>query len=253
MNSDLNDAARGYETAQRLAVEGKHHEAIAAYTKTIACQPEHLKAICGRGLALQNLGRHHDAIEDFNQVLALNRTWSGAYVALYSRAVSRFPLGEFTAAIADCTEALRLQPDHVEARYLRGISFKAIELFDEALSDLQDVVGLDPQHANAHQASGMLYLLQGDNDAAVTSFSLCIEIAILSDTKTFEPLRFRGIALQHLGRHVEAILDFDRAIGQSRDANVYFRRAASYEALGEMERSEEDLNCGKIVLRQTHQ
>jgi serine/threonine-protein kinase len=177
----------------------------------------------------------------------------GAYVAYYSRALSRFSLGEFTAAIADCTEALRLQPDHVEARYLRGISFKAIERYDEALSDLRYVVGLDPQHTNAHQASGMLYLLQGDNDAAVTSFSHCIELAIQSGTETFELLRFRGIALQQLGHHAEAILDFDRAIGQSRDASVYFRRAASYEALGEMERSEEDLNCGKIILRQTHQ
>jgi tetratricopeptide (TPR) repeat protein len=253
MNPAMNNPTRSYEAAQRLAAEGKHRAAIEAYTTTIFCQPDHLKAICGRGLALQSLGQHQDAIEDFNRVLALDRTWVGAFVAFYSRALSRFSLGEVIAAIEDCTDALRLKPDYVEALYLRGLAFKAIERFDEALSDLQDVVGLDPQHVNAHHASGMLYFLQGDNDAAVTSFSLCIEIAIPPGTTTFESLRFRGIALQNVGRHAEAILDFDRAIEQSRDANIYFRRAASYEALGEMERSEEDLNCGKRILSQTHQ
>jgi len=44
------------------------------------------------------------------------------------------------AAIADCNEALRLEPDYRKARYRRGTTYAAQEKYEEAINDFQDLL-----------------------------------------------------------------------------------------------------------------
>ncbi|MCA9171065.1 MAG: tetratricopeptide repeat protein, partial [Planctomycetales bacterium] len=52
-----------------LAERGEHSDAIRAYTRALANQPQFMSALMNRGLAYMNLGRFDQAEEDFNVIL----------------------------------------------------------------------------------------------------------------------------------------------------------------------------------------
>jgi tetratricopeptide (TPR) repeat protein len=99
-----------YQAAQHLAADRRLAEALEEYTAALESEPTHLKAICGRGLALQSLGRHPEAIEEFDRSLVLKRDWAGAFIVHYARASSLYVQREFAESITACNEALLIDP-----------------------------------------------------------------------------------------------------------------------------------------------
>ncbi len=78
-----------YNAAQDLAASGRCADAIVAYSVAISGNPDHVPARVGRGLAFQRLGEHLKALADFDHVISSYPDWHGAFIAYYSRAVSR--------------------------------------------------------------------------------------------------------------------------------------------------------------------
>ena len=79
--------------------------------------PTHLKAIFGRGLALQRMGKAESAIVDFNTAIEKGGEWAEAY---YSRALAHAALDHDAEALADYNVAIQKKPDYTDAFYGRG-------------------------------------------------------------------------------------------------------------------------------------
>lgn len=114
--------------------------------------------------------------------------------------------GEAAPAIAEYTEAIRLNPRHYEAYYNRGYVYRA---------------GL------------------GDLESARDDYTSALEIK-----PDLEPaLNNRATILTDLGDFDGAVEDFTKAIVLNpREGSLYFNRAQSYEGLGEYRLALEDYN-----------
>ncbi|MDR0628540.1 MAG: tetratricopeptide repeat protein [Treponema sp.] len=59
--------------------------------------------------------------------------------------------GEYESAIADFTEAVRLNPNLAAAYNNRGNAYKDKEDYDRAIADYEAALRIDPNHANARK------------------------------------------------------------------------------------------------------
>jgi len=118
--------------------------------------------------------------------------------------------------------AIELNPDYVDAYYLRGLAHALEEEYDEAIADFERVMNQDPHHtdievalAGAYAGRGAEYALQGDFDEAITDLERAIELGADSDDVqsglSFAYLK-RGLDNFDEGDEDEAVADFDRAI-----------------------------------------
>ena len=58
--------------------------------------------------------------------------------------------GEHDKAIADYTEAIRLNPKYAEAYYNRGVAYEDKGEHDKAIADFTEAIRLDPKYAKAY-------------------------------------------------------------------------------------------------------
>jgi tetratricopeptide (TPR) repeat protein len=234
-----------YQTAQEMAELGKHADAITAYSAAINCNPEHVTARVGRGLAFQRLGAHTQAVADFDHVIASYPDWPGAFVAFYSRAVSLRALGRNEEAISDCNEAASRNHEHGDTLYLRGIIYMALGNVEAAINDMNAVLGIDPSYWEAYFERAKLNSLQQNWRQAVADFNAAIKHDAAGRLDVRECLYLRGLAEQSLGDHSAAIADFTQAIELApENGTAYLRRSWSYREIGEAALAKADIQAG---------
>ena len=70
-------------------------------------------------------------------------------IAHHERALSYRSKGDSDRAIADLSEAIRLDPKYAEAYYLRGVAYWNKGDLDRAVADYSEAIRLDPKLAAA--------------------------------------------------------------------------------------------------------
>src|SRR6516164_8432899 len=107
-------------------------------------------------------------------------------IAHHERALSYRSKGDSDRAIADLSEAIRLDPKYAEAYYLRGVSYRNKGDLARAISDYSETIRLAPKVAAAHPETiirrlahynrGSAYGNKGDFDRAIADFSEAIRL-----------------------------------------------------------------------------
>jgi lipoprotein NlpI len=128
--------------------------------------------------------------------------------ALNNRCGSYINRGQLAQAIADCDEALQLNPKLVEAYGNRGNAYRSNHEYDRALQDFDHALRLKPDFAGAYNGRGWTYRAQGDLDRAIRDFDHAIRL---------DPgLRFaftgRGSVNFIAGRFSLAVVDLQHSI-----------------------------------------
>ena len=241
MAEQPDNADAWYSTAQSHARDGEQAQAVVAYSSVLEHDPNHVKALVGRGMALQQIGEHEAAIRDFSDVIERTPQWAGLYVAFYCRACSQKALGRLEATIEDASRAIERNPNHIDALYLRGTVLKELGQTENAIEDLSVVLQADPNCHEAYYARGTLFHLRGRWQEAVDDFSAFLEYTPASDGIVTDCHRLRGIAAYELGQHEAALADLSAAIESApTDATSYFRRSQVFQSMGDAERAKED-------------
>ena len=114
-------------------------------------------------------GQREQALESFNDALRLNPQFVQAYVArgkLYAE------LGQHESALVDLNFALRLQPTHAEAFAYRGYALLSLGQAQKALPDLDMALRIDPSYARVHFLRGQAMQILGDEPAAGVSIAM---------------------------------------------------------------------------------
>jgi len=123
----------------RAGVRERHGDiagALADYDWIIAYTPNYLPALCGRGDILRRAGRAAEALPGLDQAVALMRHWALSATAggmaaaqadghvadaLVSRAAAEAAMpGHQSGALADCQEALGIDPQQIDGLVLRA-------------------------------------------------------------------------------------------------------------------------------------
>lgn len=145
----------GDRSAQALAAagalagrEGRLEDAVAAFSEALRFGPD-AKVFLNRGVALERLGRHRLAAEDFTSALRLRPDDADAY---RGRGVARDEVGDYSGAVADYSEALRLQPRNAETLFDRAAAYEHWRRYRAASADYQAALQIDPELSPAAQA-----------------------------------------------------------------------------------------------------
>ena len=113
-----------------LKDQGKLEEAIEAYNKALALNPNYAEAYSNKGNALKNQGRLGEAIEAYNKALSLEPNYAEA-----ARNLVKIPLGRIDdKIIAALNRNLSLLCDNIEDQSER-LFFEANVLLDRGKQD----------------------------------------------------------------------------------------------------------------------
>ena len=127
--------ARGTNARHR----GDHAAACAAFSAALKLDPHHRTARANRAYARRKIGDFVGARRDYGKALADAPT-----AKLYNaRAYCSAKLEKFDAAVADYTEALRLDPANAHALHNRGISYDRLGRDDEAARDFERALEIE--------------------------------------------------------------------------------------------------------------
>jgi len=190
------DAAQGIERIQqKLAAAGGSRPAPGASTDD--------QAVCFRGA----VGNETSAA--CTRLIGSGKLSSGELArAFYQRGMVSTRSGNFDAAMADVTEAVRLDPNNVNARALRAAGYVGKGDYDRALADLKEARRLDAKSYLTANVFGVYYNAKGEYDRALTELNEAIRL----NSNGMYAYKNRGISYEHKGEHDKALADFRKAL-----------------------------------------
>ncbi|MBN2021958.1 MAG: trypsin-like peptidase domain-containing protein, partial [Pirellulales bacterium] len=133
---------------------------------------------------------------------------AGGVRRIMSRASDHLMADEYDRAIADYTEAIRLDPKNALAYFFRGFAYRHKHEYDSAIADFTEAIRLDPKDADAYVWRGFAYLRKYEYDRAIADFTEAIRL------KPEYALAYsgRGDAYRLKHEYDSAIADFTEAI-----------------------------------------
>ena len=103
-------------------------------------------AFYNRGIAHDDKRMYDQAIADYTEAIRLDASDPSHF---YNRGNSHSNKRDFARAIADYDQTIKMKPDHVNAWGNRGNQWQRQGQFDKALADYSGALRIDPQHVNS--------------------------------------------------------------------------------------------------------
>jgi len=224
---------------------GSISKAIEDYTKAIQLNPKYDEAYTQRGSAFEELGEIDKAISDYESAIRLNSDPSCRTVLCWTTAINldndnadyflrRANAYEYTSdepekAIADYTEALRLDPDKIYVYFQRGHIYYDLSEYKKAAADYLVALRAKPDEWLS------CFRQYGNND-------LCISIAIQLNPNLADAYAYRGDIYNQNGRLALAISDYSDAIrlNSQYKTPAYKLRSQLYTEFRDYEKAIED-------------
>jgi tetratricopeptide (TPR) repeat protein len=160
------------------------------------------------GLLATRDGKYGEAIQNFQQALALNPDF---LVALTNLGNAYRQQKRWDEAQKTLEHAVSVAPADPEANYSLGMVFAALSDTERAQSFLQKALNLRPVYPEALNNLGVLYLRTQRRDQAVASFEECIRVAPAFDQSYLNlarvyalentPVKARTVLLELLKQH----------------------------------------------------
>jgi tetratricopeptide (TPR) repeat protein len=137
-------------------------------------------------------------------------------------------------AIADFDEALKLEPNDINALGGRGRAFLQSGQYDRAIADYTEVLRLRPGSDRAFNERGLAHLRKGSLEAALADF----DAAVRTNPTSVVARNNRGFVFARDGKLDRAIEAYGDAIRTDpRYLLAYMNRGAAYEEKGALEQA----------------
>jgi tetratricopeptide (TPR) repeat protein len=184
------------------------------------------EALIAQGDAYARKGEYGKAIADYTEAIRLEPKNAVVYA---KRSWSYARKGDFDRAFADCAEALRLDPKLALAYSNRGLCHAAKGEYERALADCTEAVRLEPKSADAYYRRGWSYYVKHEYDKAIADHSDAIQL----DPKEAEIYFSRGVCYVGKRAYDKAIADYTEAIRlDAKKKDAYYERGWSFYVKG---------------------
>ncbi len=192
------------------------------YLMAIQLDPSEVSYHLALGQVYEVLDEDQAALENYN--VAIDRL--PRFIEAYElRASLNLRLGNHDAAIEDYTFLVEQEP--VAYRYATRARAEAQGgAYDQAIADFSEAHRLDPESNYYLTERAATHLLNRDTEAALADLTTAIDA-----NSSWGPFLQRGEVLWDLGRHEEALTDFDSA-AELGDLSGYYRRGQALADLG---------------------
>jgi len=219
--------------------KGDNEKAVADLTKLVEKQDDNPAAVGALAEALTNLKKYDEALKYADKVIEIAPTSTLGYnlrarinvlkedlkaatedlnkaleidgkdiAALLMRSRLLAADGKNDEAKADVEKALTLRPDLPQGILMRSLLAAQKGNFAQAITDIQLLLHSDPQNADYRLQLATYMVADKRPRRAIEVLDKLIE----ADPKNAEALRARGDALLSIGKHAEAIADYENAL-----------------------------------------
>ena len=176
------------------------------------------------------------AIAHYTEAVDLNPEHVNAY---NNRGATYGKMGDWARVLQDCNTAINLDPEGSYAYINRGVAYRKLGDFDRAIQDFNKAIELNPEYAEGYNNRGNAYTDKGEFDRAIQDYDRTIQ---LKPTDT-EGYNNRGTAYYHKGDFDTAIQDYNTAIELNPEyAEAYNNRGLAYDKLGDFDIAIQDYN-----------
>lgn len=167
-------------------------------------EPGNIKVLLLRAFVYQQMNEKEKALADVDKALELNPK---AENAMRFRALLLVGEGKYHDAIEQVEELLKEDPADVDVQLQLALLYSAEQKFDKAIAICDKLIAKDPGNAGIKL---QLALLHGANQNHEKSVEICSEL-VAKDPANWKALLGRADALLGLGKHVEAVADYEKA------------------------------------------
>jgi len=205
---------------------------VAKYGVSEKAAPQTAGIFLDRGILFASRGDYDTAIADFTEAIRLNPNMSAAYV---ERGVAYISKNDPDRAIVDLTQTIRLDTNNERAIGYRGLAYFFKGDFDRAITDFTQTIRLDPNCYPAYYSRANAYVRKGDLDLAIADYTQAIR---LNTPNLADAYIERGVMYTVKSDYDRAIADFNEAIRLNpNDWNTYNKRALIYDMKGDLNRA----------------
>ncbi|MFZ4729019.1 MAG: DUF1778 domain-containing protein [Pseudanabaena sp.] len=165
------------------------------------------KSFFERALNRSKSGDNYGAIADLTEAIRINTQYGDAYLL---RGATKDSLGDNYGAIADYTEAIRFKSDFfsLDKIYrLRGLTKANLEDKYGAISDYNEAIRINPKYSDAYFERGNAKGILGDLYGAISDFTEAIRF----NPQYSDAYALRGVRKLTLGDEKGAAKDFTNA------------------------------------------
>jgi tetratricopeptide (TPR) repeat protein len=155
------------------------------------------------------------------------------------RAEAYYQKKEYEHAVIDCTEAIRLNPQLIEAYNYRGLSYHyGREDYDKAIADFTEALHLNPEFAEAYNNRAASYNKKKEYSQAISDYTETIRLNPENGSAYYN----RGFSYRHSKKNYDlAVEDFTEAIRLNlQNAEAYIQRGTCYHFKGKYALAVED-------------
>lgn len=203
------------DEARQLWRDGDADRALTKLDELIATDPERLGLWSTRGLWLDQLGRHDEALVAFRRSTAIEAT----YPDHYNAGNMLLTLSRLDEAIVEYDASIECKRDHPECWVNRGIALNRLGRIDEAGASFDEALGADPGFAPALRCKAILVRRLGRAADAEALFARIVELRPDDPRAALDLARALGrlppdghLELEPGGRDWRAIEALDHAI-----------------------------------------
>lgn len=237
---DPTNVERHLELGEACKQRCLYDEAIAVYTEAIHLDPRCWVAYQSRGWVHALEDHREEALRDCEAAISIHPSLS----TRLARAEVYSLLEDYLPAIADCDEAVRLEPRNPDGYAKRALLLaewfaeaETPDLLHRAIEDDTIAIELEPDKVDHLRRRGRDYLDLGCFDKAIEDLSSCID----REPDFYLNYEIRGEAYFKDGRPELALKDLDRAIALSPDAVYAIEfRSKTHRVLGNLKMADAD-------------
>jgi tetratricopeptide (TPR) repeat protein len=205
------DAEIYHHQAMALENLGRYQQSLAAYDQAIGYSVNPSAQLWSdRGNVLRNLSRYAKALESYEKALTLEPDY---VKALYGKGLALMMMGRTKQALASCNLSLELEPTCEEAWSSRGAVLLMAHRDQQALADFDKALELQPAFSRVWFNRGVVLLRLGKETEAIASFEQALsDSPIRREVWHASAWISYGYALLKLGQFERAIAHFEKAL-----------------------------------------
>ncbi len=181
----------------------QHGEALKALDQILRRDPQNSEAYYMAGRVALDKGDTLNAIASMRQSLLLDAENVDGWLMLGRMLTNR----KDPQAVQCFDNALRIDPESLEALEYKAAFFKRMGRFDEAFTIYRDIIMKNPYYANAFFDMGAIYLEMDSLEQAYKHF----DMAVKSDPLFVKAYYYRGVANELSGKTDAALADYSQA------------------------------------------
>ena len=193
------DVAADYRRCAGKLTPSEREAACSAVLAEASAKTWQEKAHNARGHARMALGRYGDAIADFTEAIRLDPI-AGYYD---NRQAAYRAMGELDSALSDAYAAVKIAPKDSFVYRSRGLVYADMRQWPLAIDDFNTAIAIAPGDAGLYVERGKVLIGADKPQRAIEDFSRALAI----DPEMIDAYKYRGEALRRTGQTAAAIDD----------------------------------------------